>query len=505
MPYPSADSPDVHPAPVVRLSLWDTICLIVGIIIGASIYQASPFIFQNAGSALNGMTAWIVGGILSLVGALCYAELASTYRTSGGDYTYLTRAYGPKVGFIFAWAELSVIRTGGSIAFMAYIYAKYASEFYNLGPQSTLIYALGGIIALTFINAIGVKPGRIVQNVLTTANIIGLSSIALIGLYCWFFPEPGPTAADKAAVDGAAAVGSSTNPLAAATAVTSLPTLSVSFAITMVMVLYAYGGWNEAAFIASEVQNPKRNIRRALVIGTLLVTCIYLAVNLAYLAALGYWGVVTSNTVAADMFAVPFGNGGRKAISALVMVSSLGSIHGLLFTGMRLYGTFGRDHTLFAWLAGKGDRPHANGALFAQALFSILLIAIVELAFEWRQILSSCAVFCGFNVEAGFESRGDIYKLVACTAPVFWLFFTLTGTSLFILRWKEPHRERPYRVPLYPVLPAVFVASCAFMLWKSAAYALQQEPAEAIVVALLMFIGVPLCLLSGRARRPADG
>jgi basic amino acid/polyamine antiporter, APA family len=505
MPHPTADSPAAHPEPVVRLSLWDTICLIVGIIIGASIYQASPFIFEKAGSPLQGMTAWVLGGAVSLIGALCYAELASCYRTSGGDYTYLTRAYGSKVGFIFAWAELSVIRTGGSIAFMAYIFAKYASEFYYLGEHSKLVYALGGIIALTFINAVGVRPGRVVQNVLTTANIIGLSSIALIGLYCVFFPAPHPTAADKAAADVAAAVGAATNPLGAASAAHSVPTLTVSFAITMVMVLYAYGGWNEAAFIASEVQNPKQNVRRALVIGTLLVTAIYLAVNLAYLAALGYWGVVSSNAIAADMYAIPFGDRGRKVISALVMVSSLGSIHGLLFTGMRLYGTFGRDHSLFAWLAGKGDRPHAHGALFAQAVFSILLIGVVELAYQWRVVLAHCADYFGIALGAEFKTQGDIYKLVACTAPVFWLFFLLTGSSLFILRWKEPHRERPFRVPLYPVLPLIFVLSCAFMLVRSTAYALEQEPAEAIVVAGLMLVGVPLCLLSGRTRRRADG
>src|SRR5258708_28767153 len=124
-----------------------------------------------------GRAAWAVGGAVSLIGALCYAEVASAYRTAGGDYTYLTRAYGSKVGFMFAWAELSVIRTGGSIAFMAYIFAKYATQFYPLGENSTLVYALLAIILLTFINAVGVRPGRLVQNVLTTAHIVGLSSI----------------------------------------------------------------------------------------------------------------------------------------------------------------------------------------------------------------------------------------------------------------------------------------------------------------------------------------
>jgi amino acid transporter len=274
----------------------------------------------------------------------------------------------------------------------------------------------------------------------------------------------------------------------------------VSIAMMMVWVFYAYGGWNEAAFISSEVKDPKRNIRRALVIGTLLVTCIYLAVNLAYLGALGFRGVCQSKTIAADMFALPFGETGRKVMSALVMVSALGSIHGLLFTGMRLYGTFGRDHPAFAWLAGKEDRTHSLGALFAQAAFSILLIAVIELAYHWRLVLGEVAGWCGIEFDPEANLGGDIERLVACTAPVFWLFFLLTGCSLFVLRWKDPHVERPYRVPLYPALPLVFVLSCAFMLYKSAAYALEKQPAEALVVVGLMLLGVPLGIWSARAR-----
>jgi basic amino acid/polyamine antiporter, APA family len=511
MPPSPADSTDTPPpGHGLRLSLWDSICLIVGIIIGASIYETSPSIFKSSGSAEMGMAAWAIGGIVSLIGALCYAELASAYRTAGGDYTYLTRAYGSKVGFVFAWAELAVIRTGGSIAFMAYVCARYATEFYPLGPSSKLIYALLGIIGLTWINAIGVRPGRLVQNALTTANIVGLTSIAIIGLVWWLIPNPEPTAADRLAVDVVAAVGSSaeigagvgcpTDQFAAAASVSALPWLPLNFAVTMVFVFYAYGGWNEAAFIASEVKHPKRNIRRSLIIGTLLVTVIYMAVNLAYLGALGYWGVCTSQAIAADMFALPFGEPGRKVISALVMVSALGSVHGLLFTGMRLYGTFGRDHQLFSWLSGKNNQPHSHGALFAQAAFSILLIAVVELGYRWRQILREVAGHCGIQLDPSFNVHGDIYKLVACTAPVFWLFFLLTGCSLFVLRWREPHVERPYRVPLYPVLPLVFVVSCAFMLYKSTTYALSEQPAEAVIVAALMLLGIPLGIMSGRAR-----
>lgn len=469
-----------------HLSLWDSICLIVGIIIGASIYQYPPNIFSYAGNASIGMFAWIVGGIVSLIGALCYAELASCYRTAGGDYTYLTRAYGPKIGFIFAWAELSVIRTGGSIACMAYIFANYATQFHSLGQNSSLIYALGGIIALTAINAVGVRPGRRVQNTLTVANFIGLGGICVIGIWFAFFGEPVKVAAEPEQYGGANSWWS-------------------AMAIMMVLVFYAYGGWNEAAFIASEVKSPKRNIRRALILGTAIVMLLYVAVNLAYLAALGYNGVCESKAIAGDMFALPFGENGRKAISALVMISSLGSVNGLLFTGMRLYGTFGADHKFFTWLSGKGERPQiAYGALFAQAAFSIFLIAIVESAMYWRQVLAQIAPYFNMQLDAEFKRAGDIERIVTCTAPVFWVFFLLTGCSLFILRIKDPDRERPFHVPLYPVLPLLFCASCAFMLYRSGMYAMQQEPAEAIIVAALMLLGIPLGILSKRAARKAQ-
>jgi amino acid transporter len=187
------------------------------------------------------------------------------------------------------------------------------------------------------------------------------------------------------------------------------------------------------------------------------------------------------------------------------MVSALGSVNGLLFTGMRLYGTFGSDHKFFAWLAGRNNRNDvAYGALFAQAAFSLLLVTIVESAQTWRDILAKLAPYFHMQLKDEFRKSGDIERIVTCTAPVFWVFFMLTGFSLFILRYKEPNLERPFRVPFYPLVPLLFCGSCAFMLFRSSVYALEQEPAEALIVAALMLLGIPLCFLSARATKRAN-
>ena len=447
------------------------------------------------------MAAWGLGGVVSLIGCSVIG-VGERLSHGGRRLQYLTRAYGPKMGFAFAWAELSVIRTGGSIGFMAYVFARYATEFCNLGDQSKLIYALLGIIGLTFVNAIGVRPGRLVQNALTTANIVGLSSIALIGIIWYFLPSQGPTAADRAAADVAAAVGSSTSPLPAAAATTTLPeSFMLSFALTMVLVFTLTAvGTKRRSLIGgrqAEVQySPRIDLRHRPGHRDLYAREPRVSRRARLLGRLQ----IERDCRGRFRSAIRRGRKKNELRSRHVFVARVdprSSLH-----GDALYGTFGKDHKLFAWLSGKDESTHrALGALFAQAVFSILLIAVVELAYHWRQFLNELAAAVGMRLDLDVQTNGDINNLVACTPPVFWLFFLLTGCSLFVLRWKEPNRERPYRVPWYPVLPFVFVASCAFMLYKSTAYALEREPAEAIIVAGLMLLGFPLGILSSRASR----
>jgi len=166
-----------------RLSLWDTVSVIVGIIIGAAIYEAPPLVFRDAGSPWLGLAVWAIAGLLCLVGALCYAELASTYPRLGGDYVYLTRAYGSEVGFLYGWAQLAVIQTG-SIGMMAYVFADYAVKLWSLPRELGVLFALGAVVVLTCLNLMGVLVSKGTQNVLTACKVLGLGGIVIAGL-CW--------------------------------------------------------------------------------------------------------------------------------------------------------------------------------------------------------------------------------------------------------------------------------------------------------------------------------
>jgi amino acid transporter len=498
-------SPSAPPEPTApALGLWDVVSIIVGIIVGASIYRSPNLIFGNVtdqsvavGSwaitvpaVWAGLGAWALVGVLSLIGAMCYAELATTYPSAGGDFTFLSRAYGQGPGFLFAWSEMAIIRTGGSIGAMAYVFGDYADRLYPLkdhlagtqlaavGRHGSFAYAAAAVLLVTLINLVGLKPGRIAQNVLTAVKVIGLVAIILAGALFFLWPRK---AADVVA-EPAPAWSSASLPLA------------------LVFVFYAYGGWNEAAYVAAELRERRRNVIRALAIGVGLVTVIYIAVNAAYVAALGVGRVRASPVVAADVMTLPLGKPGATVISVLIMISTLGAINGLMFTGVRLYSTFGRRERLFGWLSHRGRWfPVPPGALLVQTFFTLALVSLFEFGPSWKPWLADRLYSLGVIVSDRWREKpgGGFDDLVACTAPVFWLFFTLTGYSLIALRGRDRDAERPFRVPLYPVLPLVFCASSLFMLYRTTDWALTRGPAELAVVAGFLLVGVPLYALSG--------
>ncbi|HLJ94185.1 MAG TPA: amino acid permease [Gemmataceae bacterium] len=440
------EPPQKESSPIqAQLGLWDAVSIIIGIVIGAGIYETPPLIFSNVHGPWEGLGVWALGGLLSLVGAFCYAELATTYPRSGGDYVYLTRAFGPWMGFLFGWAQLVVIRTG-NIGMMAYVFADYATRLWDFGKgdprslteaQVAFLYAAAAVAILSVLNLLGVVFGKGTQNILTAAKILGLGGILVAAIF-----SPATSSAATVAPSG------------------------VSFGLAMVLVLYTYGGWNDAALVAAEQRNPRRNIPLALVLGTVAITVIYVLVNGAYLLSLGFDGARQSKAVAADVLNRALGETGSKAISVLVMVSALGAINGMIFTGSRVYSMLGKEYSLFAWL-GWWHRGLGSPLWSLVAQLAIILAMLAAVGTETGNALLGLVGLA----PAHLEPRSGFSSLLNCTAPAFWIFFLLTGLSLFVLRFKDQTIERPFTVPLYPIFPLVFCATCAYMFYSAAAYA----------------------------------
>ncbi|MBA3439277.1 MAG: amino acid permease, partial [Pyrinomonadaceae bacterium] len=318
--------------PRPTLSVIDAVAIIVGIVVGAGIFRTPSLVAANAGSVSVALLAWVAGGFVSLLGALCYAELATTYPHAGGDYHYLTRAFGHRLSFLFAWARMSVIQTG-SIALLSFVFGDYATQVYPLGEYSSSIYAILVVAALTGLNILGVHQGTRTQNVLTIVEVSGVLLIIVAGLVF-----AAPLSAEATAGSAGA----------------SAP--QASLGLVMVFVLLTYGGWNEAAYVSAELHDARRNMVRALLWSIFIITTLYVLINWAYLNALGLEGTARSQTVASDVMRRVFGEQGAQAISILIAVSALTSANATIFTGARTSYALGRDFPLFAFLGRWSER-----------------------------------------------------------------------------------------------------------------------------------------------------
>ena len=447
----TTDCPAPSGAPKRQLTLFDSTCIIVGIIIGAGIYESSPLIARNVAGVAALIGTWILGGALSLVGALCYAELATAYPRSGGDYVYLSRAFGRWIGFLFAWIQLWVVRPG-SIGAMAYIFARYAYHLRPFGDESQkplvfTAYAAGSILVLTIVNLLGVREGKWTQNLLTTVKTLGLMAVAAIGL-CF----AAPAAAVPAPLPDPA---------------------NMDFGLALILVLFAYGGWSEMAYVGAEVHDPHKNILRALLLGTVAVAAVYVVVTLAFLHCLGLEGTRNSGAVAAQVLELGLGSWAGSAISVLICISALGAINGQIFTGSRIYYAMGSDHRLFGLLGKWNER-------LGIPVWSLLIQAVITLA-----------TVIGFGLVGKDKvSKSGFEAMVMYTTPVFWGFLFLVGIGLMVLRRRAPEAANPYRVPGYPVVPIMFCASCLYLVYRSLTYAIHFGSYEVFWALGLLAVGV---------------
>jgi basic amino acid/polyamine antiporter, APA family len=424
------------------LSTVDAGALIVGMVLGVGIFETPALVAANTANAQIALTAWFLGGIMSLVGALCYAELATTFPHSGGAYHYLQRAFGNKVGFLFAWARMAVVQTG-SIALLAFVFGDYTSQLLSLGEFSSAIYAVSAVLLLTWINVIGINAGKWTQNLLTAAKILGLLMVIGVGIFVVNAqPVEAPLPASK----------------------------TTTFGLAMVFVLLTYGGWNEAAYLSAEVRGARRNMVTVLLGSIAIITAIYLLINFAYLHGLGLVNMANSQAPAADLMRRGLGEGGAKFLSFLIAISALGAANATIFTGARSNYALGQDFRKFALLGRSSHKGIPANALIVQAVIAVLLVVL------------------------GAITRDGFKAMVEYTAPVFWFFFLLTGIALFVLRYREPEIHRPFHVPVYPIVPLLFCATCAYLLYSSINY----TGIGGTVGVIVLLTGVPVLLLGNR-------
>lgn len=446
------------------LSLWDAVSLVIGIVIGSTVYKTPGLICSNVASPWAALGLWVLCGGLSFVGALCYAELATTYSRSGGEYNYLTRAFGSWAGFLFGWSQLAIIQTG-SIGALSYVFAEYAQNVFET-PKSTVVwFALGAVIGLTALNMIGVHAGRHTQKALVVAKLLGLLFLIVAGL------------SSQAEVSMAA-----TSPIS-----------GPGWSLSMILILYAYGGWNDAAFVTAEVRNRSRNIPLALLYGLGLIVVVYVLVNIAYLRALGFEGLRHSDRPAADALSAVLGEHAGRAMSLLVMISALGGLNGLILAVSRVHATVGADHPLFALLGRWSARTKTPvWSLLAQGLITVLMIVAVGTE-PGRAFIDQSLQRGGLPAVPWNRYFGGFDTLFAASAPIFWLFFLSTGIAYFVLRIIDRDLPRPFRAPLFPLCPLLFCATSIFGLYSAGNYAAPLLP----LIAIPFAAGIPLYFVSG--------
>jgi APA family basic amino acid/polyamine antiporter len=412
--------------------------LVVGIIIGASIFVQPSVITGTVPSLPAVYAVWIASGILTLFGALIAAELASAYPHAGGVYVFLREAFSPGVAFLWGWAMFWTMHTG-IIAVIAMVFARYMSFFIPVGDVGLRVLATLAVLALTAINYIGVKQGSLVQTTLTILKVGAVVAIILVA-FAFGARHPAPTA------DG-------------------LPTpvpgslTARSFALGLVAGLFAFGGWHMVTYAAEETRDPERTIPRALVIGVLIVTACYVALNAAYFHVLSPRAIARSARVAADAADAVFGRGGAAAMSAVVAVSTFGALNGVILSGPRAYLAMARDGLLVSWAAAIHERfrtPHR--AIVLQGVWAVILV-----------------------------STGTYKALFTRVVYTEWIFFALMAVGLMRLRTRLSYRPA-YRVWGYPVVPVIFIVSSAAIVINQ----LATDPIEGATGLLLVGIGWPV-------------
>jgi len=438
-------------SPQRLLSPLGAVAIIVGIVIGAGIFKTPSIVADVTGDVGWALTLWVGGALISLAGALCYAELATLYPHAGGDYHFLTKAYGKNVSFLYGWAKAMVINTG-SIALLAFVFGDYMTKVIPLGSYSVIYWAVVIVVALTIVNLIGIQASAHIQTALTVLEVAGLIAIIIAGFGLFTTPLP---------------------PVINPPLFSSAPQLGM-LGLGMVFVLLTFGGWNESAYISAELKGTPQTIVRVIVLSILIISIIYLLVNMALINGLGLNQLANSKAASADLLGLAFGPLGEKLLGLFVAIAALTSINATMIVGARTNFAMGEDwHGLRKMAHWEPARGSPNFAYLVQGFISLALVGFGALQSD------------------GFEA------MVEFTAPVFWSFLFLVGISLFILRAKD-HQTRIFSVPLYPITPLIFCIACAYLAYSSFSYA---HSKGAVMISLYVMLAGLLALLALRLKK----
>jgi len=420
------------------LNMWDAAALIVGIIIGSGIFAVPPSIARDLDSFVPMISVWILGGVLALCGALTYAELSAMFPRTGGAYIFLHETYGPFPAFAYGWSAL-LITYPASMAAVAVVFSAYLARWIPLSPALQSLTAAALCLLVTVLNILGVKLGARVQRTLTAAKVLAIAAIPAFGflLLKGDFGHFSPL-------------------VAAPSAGWSLTII----ALAMASVMWTYEGWADAPTVAGEVRDLRRDVPRALILGTVGVMVVYVAVNAAYVYLLSTAGIAGSDSVASDAATAAFGPAGGAWVTALVLVSTASSLNGMAISGSRVIFAMSRSGL---FLAGAG-RVHPR---FETPAVALAILGVIG---------------------ALYALMGTFEQIIRYFVFVAMIWFVLNILAVFILRRRRPDHARPFRVPLYPITPAIFLAAAAGLMIQL----YRDNTRDANIGLVLILLSVPI-------------
>lgn len=442
------------------LGPFDATMVVIGAIIGSGIFINPYIVAQRLPTAALVLTAWIAGGAVALIGALIYAELGAVFPRVGGQYAYLRDAWHPLVGFLYGWGLLAVIESG-AVAAVAITFAQYTLRLVGRPDVGPVPLAIAAIVLLSIVNYVGVRPGSRLLNVFVVLKVAALMFLIAAAFVVVAGPAPAPSAAAASAAPQAG-VG-----------------LALAFGAALIPIFFAYGGWQNLNYVAEEMRDPKRHMPISLLVGTAAVVAVYVLINVVYLRVLGRAGLAATATPAADTVSALFGHGGDRFIAAAIAISTFGFLDLAILAPTRVYYAMAADGLFPPAVARLHPRfGTPSVAIILQSVWSVVL----ALPLSWGALLLHGSV--------KWEQAGAYARLLDYVVFADWIFFGLTAAGLFVLRRRIPLASRGdlFRIPGYPVLPAIFVLVAIVVVFS----VVSSSPEQAARGAILLALGIPV-------------